>query len=430
MQPRRPMCRARLPASSSKHDGWGSRTARQEEEDAGVTLAPGAAGAKRAFAVAVGLATVLAWIVFAQAPMEAAEPRPPAAPPQMDSLLEPLRAQHRLPALAAVVIKESRMVALGAVGLRKLGAPQKVTPADKFHLGSCTKSMTATLAAMFVEQGQLRWDTTLGELFPERAQAMHAAYRHATLEQLLSHRGGAPAALDAEGLLNRVRQHPGTAREQRLALLDGIVTQPPAAPPGTKCIYSNAGYAIAAAMVERIAGKAWEELLRERLFHPLGMASAGFGAPATDGRVDQPWGHTAGLLEVQPVPPGPAADNPPALAPAGSVHCSLGDLASYLILHLQGARGAATLLQPETFKKLHAPVPGQDYALGWLGVERGWAGGTALTHAGSNTMFYVVIWIALKRDFAVAVATNVGGSRAERGCDETAWKLIQEYLLQ
>jgi len=42
-----------------------------------------------------------------------------------------------------------------------------VTTNDQFHIGSCTKSMTATLAAMFIEEGKLRWDTTIAEVFPE-----------------------------------------------------------------------------------------------------------------------------------------------------------------------------------------------------------------------------------------------------------------------
>jgi CubicO group peptidase (beta-lactamase class C family) len=375
--------------------------------------------------------TLAAQVAFAQNPVGPNVPRSQAtAVSTVNTLLEPLGAKHKLPALAAAVINGDQTIALAAVGVRKDGAPEQVTAADKFHIGSCTKSMTATLAAMFVEEGKLRWDTKLAEVLPDRASAMHADWRDVTLEQLLSHRSGAPEALDADGLWGRIRQHKGTPPEQRLFLLDGVVTKPPAAPSGTKYIYSNAGYAIAGAILERVAAKPWEELLRERLFKPLGMDSAGFGPPATPGQVDQPWGHTAGLLGLKPVPPGPGADNPPAIGPAGTVHCSLGDLAKYMALHLRGARGAAKLLKPESFQKLHTPIPGQEYALGWLVVERGWAGGAALTHAGSNTMFYTVIWIAPKKDFAVIVAANVGGASAEKGCDETAWKLIQEFLLK
>jgi CubicO group peptidase (beta-lactamase class C family) len=63
-------------------------------------------------------------------------------------------------------------------------------------------------------------------------------------------------------------------------------------------------------------------------------------------------------------------------------------------------------------------------------TQRLWGGGKVLTHTGSNTMFYTVIWIAPEKDFAVVVSTNIGGSRAEKGTDAAAWALIQQTLLQ
>ena len=348
----------------------------------------------------------------------------------LSALLEPLRGKFELPALAAAVVRGEEVVALGAVGVRKVGAPDEVTAQDKFHIGSCTKSMTATLAAMLIEEGKVSWGTQIADVFPERAAGMDPRYRKVTLEQLLSHRGGTPASLDADGLWARIWEQKGTPVAQRLFLLDGVLAKPPDAPPGTKLIYSNAGYAIAGAMLERVMGKPWEELMRERIFKPLGMSSAGFGAPASPAMTDQPWGHTAGSLALRPVPPGPGADNPAAIGPAGTVHCSIGDLARYAAFHLKGARGEGKLLKPETFLKLHTPVNGQDHALGWLAVERDWAGGAALTHTGSNTMFFTVIWIAPRKDFAVVVATNLGSEKAGTACDQTAWALIQEFLVK
>jgi CubicO group peptidase (beta-lactamase class C family) len=382
-------------------------------------------------AAAIGLLSLI-YETPAQTPtsMASTATGSPMTPADLAPRLEPLRAEFKLPALAAAVVHKDAIVAWGAVGVRKHGGAEQVTPADKFHIGSCTKSMTAVLAAMFVERGQLAWSTTLEEVFPERAEQMNSAFRTVTLEQLLCHRSGAPESLDADGLWGRIWAHGGAPLEQRLFLLDGVTRQPPVAAPGTRFIYSNAGYAMAGAMIERVAGKPWEDLIREMLFAPLEMGTAGFGAPAAPGQVDQPWGHPAGLLGLKPVPPGPRADNPPAIAPAGTVHCSIGDLAKYAAFHLRGARGTARLLKAATFKKLHTPVAGQDYALGWLAVPREWAGGLALTHTGSNTMFFAVIWLAPAKDFGVVVATNLGGRRAEQGCDKTAWTLIQDYLLK
>ncbi len=361
------------------------------------------------------------------------------APASLDTVLEPIREANGLPALAAAVVKGRDTVAIGVVGVRKEGSSERVTLDDKWHIGSCTKSMTAALAAMLVEDGTLRWDMTLAEMFPDLAPQMQAGWRDVTLEQLLAHHGGAPGDLDADGLWGRLWQRADQPpRAQREYLARELLTKhKPVAPPGTKYVYSNGGYALIGHAIEEALDRPWEELLRERLFVPLGMTSAGFGAPASVDTVDQPWGHKAGQDGTfQPVAPGLHADNPAAIGPGGTVHCSIGDFARYAAWQLAGARGerathASPLLHPETFERLHAPFASDsEYAFGWVATHRSWGDGTVLTHAGSNTMFYAVIWIAPKKDFAVVVCTNAGGPVAEKAADTAAATLIHEYLSQ
>ncbi|HUE36117.1 MAG TPA: hypothetical protein VMO20_01900 [Candidatus Acidoferrum sp.] len=86
------------------------------------------------------------------------------------------------------------------------------------------------------------------------------------------------------------------------------------------------------------------------------------------------------------------------------------------------------LLKPETLARLQTPPVGSDYACGWICVKRGWAGGTALTHAGSNTMWYVVEWLAPEKNFSVVVGTNIAGPEAEQACDDAASEMIQHWL--
>lgn len=345
----------------------------------------------------------------------------------LDAEMEQLRAQHDLPALAGIAMIDGRVRGVSAVGVRKIGAPEKVTDADKWHIGSCTKSMTATLAAMFVEQGKLKWGTTVGEVFPEWRGQMKPEWEGVTMEQLLEHRSGAPHDAPPD-LWSEAWEQTGTPTEQRLAFVHGLVTRPPEAPPGTQYIYSNQGYAIAGAMLERILHKPWEELMRAMLFEPLGMKSAGFGAPAAIGQINQPWGHVMKDGMIKPVPPGPGGDNPPAIGPAGTVHCSLVDFALYADLHARGQFADTTLLRKESFIKLHTAAHGQDYACGWIVASRPWAGGAALTHVGSNAMFVTDVWIAPERKSVFISATNIAGKGADAATDEVIGVLIRRYL--
>jgi len=344
-------------------------------------------------------------------------------PRDISPLIKPILEKHKLPGMAGLILDGESISAIGVNGVRKSGGTELIARDDLFHLGSCTKSMTATLIGMLVEEGKLSWSSTIGEIFADKK--MDPLWRAVTLEQVLTHHGGAPADLNPGGLWSRLCKRKGTPIEQRIELLEGVLGQPPAAAPGKTYIYSNAGYAIAGAMAEKVTGTAWEELMRKRLFDPLGMSSAGFGAPGKAGSVDQPWGHRA---NGTPVEPGPNADNPPAIGPAGTVHSTLGDWSKYIALHLQAAQGQPRLLKSETFKKLHTPGVGDDsYAMGWGVAERGWAAGRTLSHSGSNTMWYVVVWIAPGKNFAVLAASNQGGDVAAKACDDLCGALIADH---
>jgi CubicO group peptidase (beta-lactamase class C family) len=166
--------------------------------------------------------------------------------------------------------------------------------------------------------------------------------------------------------------------------------------------------------------------MREHLFEPLGMTTAGFGPPGNKGQVDQPWGHQLGFWsgKWKSMPPEDASDNPAVIGPAGRVHCSLDDWAKFALLHLHGACGKSELLDADVFRLLQRPALGGDYACGWTVVDREWAGGQALTHAGSNTMWFAVIWLAPKRKLALLAATNLGTQMAFAACDSAVGMML------
>jgi len=321
----------------------------------------------------------------------------------LESTLEPLREAGDLPALAALIWRDGAPFAEGAVGLRSLQDSATVTRFDRWHLGSCTKTMTATLAAVLVHEGRISWDTTVGEVFADAE--VHPDLAAATLQDLLGNRGGLPTDVPSSSWapLWDTRVDP---RTHRARFAREMLARPPAVAIGTYR-YSNAGFMIAGAMLEVREDTAWETLMQERLFGPLGMSSCGFGPPATQGQIDAPYGHDAAM---SPIPPGPAADNPPALGPAGTVHCDLRDWARFLGEHAQGPSGGSSLLPAAAFERLHAVGPG-NYALGWaVAGHRPWAEGVALTHSGSNTMFFATAWVAPERGVALIAATNRGGA--------------------
>jgi CubicO group peptidase (beta-lactamase class C family) len=320
--------------------------------------------------------------------------------PSLKEQLETVRAELGVPALGALVGDSRGVRAFASVGVRRAGTEDPIRPDDPFHIGSCTKAMTATVAARLVEQGKLRWETTLAEAFPQLKQAIHSDYHTVTLRQLLYHRAGLPEDRTPDpALFLRLRSLEGEMRRQRLEATKWVLERTPAATPDTHFAYSNFGYMVAGAMLEQVAQRSWEQLLQEHLFKPLRMRAAGFGPPK------QVAGHNG-------KPPQPRQfDNPPVLGPAGRVHCSLRDWAAFARLHLRGARGEkTTLLRPESFAALHADPYRQGYAMGWgvrqMDTKR------ILLHAGSNTLWFAVMQLEPERDRFYLCAANWGHADA------------------
>jgi CubicO group peptidase (beta-lactamase class C family) len=377
------------------------------------------------------------------------------APVNVDAILQSIlgRGGERF-GMVAAVLRGERIIAQGAAGVRKRGTAERITIADRFHLGSCTKAMTATLVAMLVEEGKLNWTTTLGELFADTVKPMHPAWEKVTLRQVLAHRAGLrhePGGL-AQVFNELVRPHRariaferitvlGTLPQQRLEIARQALSRPPGIPPDTKYWYSNTGYILAGAVLEQLTGRAWEDLMRERLFQPLGISTGGFGTPGAADKTEQAWSHSPGL--AKPLHPrGPAAEIPLFNDPAGLAHMTVTDWAKFIVLHLRGdpanPRCQATLLKLDTFAEMHAVAPTTPYSKGW--AMRGatflatgdaapavtyrtgwfistasWAKGTRpgdtgrrLWHAGSNGRWVCSVVIAPEIDFAVLVACNRG----------------------
>jgi len=365
---------------------------------------------------------------------------PAAAQTSLDKTLTPYLEKHELPAVAAAVVKEGKVVAVGAVGTRKVGADLPVTVNDRFHLGSDTKAMTALLAGMLVEDGKLKWTSTLPDVFPALVEDMDGKLKAVTLEQFLSHTSGVPAA-DAALMtaIEKATLADGNLDEQRYGLVKQWSRRPIGAP--GEFAYANMNYVFAGAMIERLAGKTWEELVTERVFNPLELKTAGIGCQASLGRVDAPLGHMLVDGKRKAFHAGPNGDNPLVLGPAGTGHMSVLDFAKWAGWVSGGGNRGPKLVKPETLTKMLTPVvtfppkkdappgtpSGGGYALGWGEMAVDWAADPLVHHGGSNGKNLAHIWIDRKRDLAMVVLTNISGTKADEALKAIARELYEQH---
>ena len=243
-------------------------------------------GAGVMFIICVTLLLVVAWKMNQGKQAAALGPAPEFCPKVGDTnvtkLLAPIRQKHNVPAMAAVLLTSEGIQFVGVVGVRKRGTETPVTLDDLWHLGSDGKAMTSTLIARLVEQGKLKWDVTLAEIFPALAPQMHPDFQKVTLLQLLSHRAGLPPNLKLASYLG------DDAAALRLRAAHEELAKKPQHPPGGHYEYSNLGYIIAGAVVEKVTGQSWERAISREVFEPLQMKTAGFGGTGTPRQLDQP----------------------------------------------------------------------------------------------------------------------------------------------
>ncbi len=340
------------------------------------------------------------------------------------------------PALAAAVIT-SDSIDVYASGRRRAGSPDRITHDDAFAIGSDAKAMLATLIAQEIERGRLRWDTTIEEVLPDAIATARTEYRAVTIAELLDHRSGLVPLVTRDELV-RVPRFRGSVVSQRRQAARWALRQPPVAVPGAATVYSNAGYVVAAAMLERVPRPAravdrdrdgvilprpLEQLLQRRLLDPLGM-HASFGWPGAARPMDAPWGHEmvdGRLVAVHPADEGNRM--PGWINPAGNLSLGTRDFARFVQLHLRGLRGTATLLDTGTFLRMHTPPAGFAYTSGWAVI--GENGQQISFHEGNSGLFYAFMIVDAQHDVAAVVVANADTPQVAEAATTLAIRLMQ-----
>lgn len=310
-------------------------------------------------------------------------------------------------------------------GLRRLGESAAVQRSDAFMIGSMTKAFTSALAGRLVERGVMAWTTTLAEALPELASGMQPQYRGVTLEQLLSHRGGVLAFTDGTDIA-RFQAYlqvvdgplPDSLAGRRRFFASWLLAQDPPSGvrPGVDFAYSNAGYALAAMVLEARTGLPFETLFENELAQPLGLSLRWTAADET--LAQQPAGHQGAWGQLVPVTSSSADDARwlEVLRPAGpGLTLSPATCAGWVRWHLLALRGRPTPLAMGYLERIRGMATG-DYALGWVATEID--GRAVLAHDGEYNGFSSLLVVDARGRSASFAFTNTAA-------DDGAWVLAQ-----
>jgi CubicO group peptidase (beta-lactamase class C family) len=328
-----------------------------------------------------------------------------------------------IPSCAAGIIQNDETLWLGAYGKRYKDADAPVQLSDKYHLGSCGKSLTSALVATFVDRSVLSWNSKLHEIFD--VPPIHDF----TLAELLMHTSGLPRDLhELEEYIPLMsydwESDPSSLRAQLTK--DLLASKNFQKPKDANFAYSNIGYLLLGAVIEYIANEVFDTLLMSEIVSRLGLDSAGFDVPQEFTGVEeivQPIGHTDDETFDYSTDYG---DNHPVLTPAGRLHCSSSDVAKLLKFYLTQL---PAILSKSSFKPLLYGLPPMNLPMGWrkkynedFGLDVWWQTGT-------NTLFYAAMCLIPERNAGVFVLSNDGSNKGSRACREIINDLLSSQNL-
>ena len=313
----------------------------------------------------------------------------------------------KVPGLAMAIVKDGEVVFSEGFGLRNVDENLPVTENTLFAIGSTTKAMTATIIGTLVDDGLIEWDEPVRTYLPTFELDDDFATERMTAVDLMSHRSGLPRH-------DLLWYNSSFNRQQ---MFDRLQHLEPSADFRTTFQYQNLMFMTAGYLAEQMTGQSWEDLVRARLFEPLGMANSNFSVEDSKQAEDHARPYTEEDEVVNEVP----FRNIDEVGPAGSVNSNVVDMAQWVKLQLSGGTfDDQEIVAKNTLQKIHTPqivmqgtgqfeeIPFTLYGLGWAILP--YRGHLQLAHGGGIDGFTAHVSFMPRENIGLVVLTNKGGT--------------------
>lgn len=329
-----------------------------------------------------------------------------------DGFVEQVMKQWSIPGLAVGAIKDGKVVLAKGYGYRDVDKQLPVTPQTLMAIGSNTKSFTVTLLGMLSDEKKLEWDKPLRTYLPDFELNDDVATRLMTPLDLVTHVSGLPrhdqvwygTPLSRQELYERLRYlEPSATFRQRYQ-------------------YNNLMFMTAGYLVERLTKRSWDDVVRERIFVPIGMTSSNTSVRDMPRAADYALPYMLRAKKVTAVP----FRNIDAIAPAGAINSNIDDMLKYVQMHIdQGTVGgkplvskafsmrmqsvhSAVLATPDPEAPVYTEIGPGGYGMG-VSV-RSFRGHKLVDHTGGIDGFMSAMsWLPHDR-IGVVVLTNFSGT--------------------
>jgi CubicO group peptidase (beta-lactamase class C family) len=328
----------------------------------------------------------------------------------LDTYVNQALATWHVPGISIAIVRNDSVLYTKGYGVRAFGSPATVDDHTLFEIGSSSKAFTATIVAMLVGDGKMRWDAHVSDYLPGFRLYDPYASAELTVRDALTHRSGLArgelvwlgAGISRDEVLRRIRYlKPSWGFRSRFG-------------------YQNMMYLAAGEAAAKAAGTTWDDLVTKRIFEPLGMTSSVTSMPKDNGpNLASP--HTASHDTVHTLARSSLED----IAPAGSINSNARDMAQWLRFQLgDGMYNGKRLVSSAALKVTHTPQtiigPGElgppdslvtfnTYGMGWI-VED-FRHELVWQHGGNTLGMTAAVGMMPEHKFGVVVLSNMAGSQ-------------------
>jgi CubicO group peptidase (beta-lactamase class C family) len=322
----------------------------------------------------------------------------------LDEFITSVMKEWKVPGLAIAVVKDGQVILSKGYGYRDVEKKLPVSSRTLFAIGSISKSFTVSLLGMLADEGKLEWDKPVRTYLTDFQLYDKVSTEHMTPRDLVTHRSGLPrhdglwygSNLTREQMYERLR-HLEPSKDFRAAYQ-----------------YNNLMFMTAGILAERITGMKWEDLIHQRIFQPLGMATSVIDSQKS---ADFALPYVKVKEEVKQVP----FRNIDEIGPAGSINSSVEEMIRYVQLHMnKGKHNGAQLLSENNSEQMQTPqmvIPGTvqfdelghaSYGLAF--TVNNYRGQKLIEHGGAIDGFVALLSFMPRKKIGMIILTNLGGN--------------------
>lgn len=315
------------------------------------------------------------------------------------------------PGVAIAVIKDDKVIYSKGYGVRELGKNDPVTANTMFAIGSSSKAFTSAALAMLVDEGKIKWNDPVSKYLPNFQLFDPYVTREMMVQDLLSHRIGLERG-------DRLWYATDYSRDE---VLRRIRFLKPSSSFRSKFGYQNIMYLAGGQIIPSVAGKSWDDFLKERIFTPLGMTSTNTSISGLKGMPDVAAPHAKINDKVKPVAYR-LIDN---IGPAGSINSNVADMAQWVRMQLNNGKfGDKQIVSAANIKEMQAPhtiIPLEglyttlyseahffSYGMGWFLSD--YRGRKMVEHGGAIDGMRAAVAMIPEEKMGVIVLGNLNGS--------------------